>query len=137
MSSQLTAVSPLDGRYGSSTKPLGEYFSEMALMRYRLKIEIEYLISISNERTIYELPLFSKRQLKQLRNIYEKFDKSDAQKIKTIETQTNHDVKAVEYFIHSKVKKTLYPWVHFPLTSEEVNNMAYSLMWKDGIKQDY
>ena len=137
MSSQLTAVSPLDGRYGSSTKPLGEYFSEMALMRYRLKIEIEYLIAISNERTIYELPLFSKRQLKQLRNIYEKFDNSDAQKIKTIEAQTNHDVKAVEYFIHSKVKKTLYPWVHFALTSEDVNNMAYSLMWKDGLKQVY
>ena len=78
MSSQLTAISPLDGRYGSSIKPLDEYFSEMALMRYRLKIEIEYLIAISNERTIYELPLFSKRQLKQLRNIYEKFDNNDA-----------------------------------------------------------
>ena len=106
-------------------------------MRYRLKIEIEYLISISNDRTIYELPLFSKRQLKQLRNIYEKFDNSDAQKIKTIEAQINHDMKAVEYFIHSKVKKTLYPWVHFALTSEDVNNLAYSLMWKDGLKQVY
>ena len=137
MSSQLTAVSPLDGRYGSSTKPLSKYFSEISLMRYRLKIEIEYLIAISNEKTIYELPLFSKRQLKRLRNIYQKFDSSDAQKIKIIEAQTNHDVKAVEYFIHSKIKKTLHPWVHFALTSEDVNNLAYSLMWQDALKQVY
>ena len=106
-------------------------------MRYRLKIEIEYLIAISNEKTIYELPLFSKRQLKRLRNIYQKFDSSDAQKIKIIEAQTNHDVKAVEYFIHSKTKKTLHPWVHFALTSEDVNNLAYSLMWQDALKQVY
>ena len=106
-------------------------------MRYRLKIEIEYLIAISNEKTIYELPLFSKRQLKRLRNIYQKFDSSDAQKIKIIEAQTNHDVKAVEYFIHSKIKKTLHPWVHFALTSEDVNNLAYSLMWQDALKQVY
>ena len=106
-------------------------------MRYRLKIEIEYLIAISNEKTIYELPLFSKRQLKRLRNIYQKFDSGDAQKIKIIETQTNHDVKAVEYFIHSKIKKTLHPWVHFALTSEDVNNLAYSLMWQDALKQVY
>lgn len=137
MSSQLTAVSPLDGRYGSSTKALNKYFSEIALMRYRLKIEIEYLIAISNEKTIYELPLFSKRQLKRLRNIYQKFDNGDAQKIKIIEAQTNHDVKAVEYFIHSKIKKTLHPWVHFALTSEDVNNLAYSLMWQDALKQVY
>ena len=106
-------------------------------MRYRLKIEIEYLIAISNEKTIYELPLFSKRQLKRLRNIYQKFDSGDAQKIKIIEAQTNHDVKAVEYFIHSKIKKTLHPWVHFALTSEDVNNLAYSLMWQDALKQVY
>jgi len=137
VSSQLTAVSPLDGRYGSSTKALSKYFSEIALMRYRLKIEIEYLIAISNEKTIYELPLFSKRQLKRLRNIYQKFDNGDAQKIKIIEAQTNHDVKAVEYFIHSKIKKTLHPWVHFALTSEDVNNLAYSLMWQDALKQVY
>ena len=137
MSSQLTAVSPLDGRYGSSTKALSKYFSEIALMLYRLKIEIEYLIAISNEKTIYELPLFSKRQLKRLRNIYQKFDNGDAQKIKIIEAQTNHDVKAVEYFIHSKIKKTLHPWVHFALTSEDVNNLAYSLMWQDALKQVY
>ena len=106
-------------------------------MRYRLKIEIEYLIAISNEKTIYELPLFSKRQLKRLRNIYQKFDSGDAQKIKIIEAQTNHDVKAVEYFIHSKIKKTLHPWVHFALTSEDINNLAYSLMWQDALKQVY
>lgn len=106
-------------------------------MRYRLKIEIEYLIAISNEKTIYELPLFSKRQLKRLRNIYQKFDSGDAQKIKLIEAQTNHDVKAVEYFIHSKIKKTLHPWVHFALTSEDINNLAYSLMWQDALKQVY
>ena len=137
MSEKLTALSPLDGRYGSSIKPLRKYFSEMGLMHYRLKIEIEYLIALSNEKTIYELPQFSKRQLKRLRNIYEKFNVNDAQKIKIIERQTNHDVKAVEYFIHDKIKKTLHPWVHFALTSEDINNLAYSLMWKDALKQVY
>jgi len=137
VSEKLTALSPLDGRYGSSIKPLRKYFSEMGLMHYRLKIEIEYLIALSNEKTIYELPQFSKRQLKRLRNIYEKFNVNDAQKIKIIERQTNHDVKAVEYFIHDKIKKTLHPWVHFALTSEDINNLAYSLMWKDALKQVY
>ena len=137
MSNRLTSISPLDGRYGTITNPISNYFSEMALMRYRLIIEIEYLIAISNEKTIYELPHFSSRQIKRLRNIYEKFDNKDAQKIKTIEAKTNHDVKAVEYFINSKIKKAFHPWVHFGITSEDINNLAYSLMWKDALKKVY
>ena len=109
----------------------------MALMQYRLKVEIEYLIALSNEKKIHELPMFSNRQLMNLRTIYENFDINDAKKIKSIEKRTNHDVKAIEYFINSKLKKSIHPWVHFALTSEDVNNLAYSLMWGDAIANTY
>ena len=106
-------------------------------MQYRLKVEIEYLIALSNEKKIHELPMFSNRQLMNLRTIYENFDINDAKKIKSIEKTTNHDVKAIEYFINSKLKKSIHPWVHFALTSEDVNNLAYSLMWGDAIANVY
>lgn len=137
VSDQLNTISPLDGRYGNSVKDLSVYFSEMALMRYRLKVEIEYLIALGNEKGIKELPLFSKDEQTRLRNIYEIFDVADAEEIKEIEVTTNHDVKAVEYFIQGKVKKSLHPWVHFALTSEDVNNLSYSLMWNNGLKKIY
>ena len=134
---KLKAVSPVDGRYGKSTSPLSPYFSESGLMRYRLIIEIEYLIALSEEKKIYELAHFSKLQIKRFRNIYLKFNDDDAKKIKEIEKKTNHDVKAIEYFLHDKIKKQLHPWVHFCLTSEDVNNLAYSLMWKDALRDIY
>ena len=137
MSERLTAISPVDGRYGKYTMPLSSYFSESSLMRYRLIVEVEYLIALSEEKKIYELAHFSKLQIKRFRNIYLKFDSNDAKRIKEIEKETNHDVKAIEYFLHSKIKKQLHPWIHFCLTSEDVNNLAYSLMWKDALEDLY
>ena len=113
MSSPLNTISPLDGRYNNSVKNLSVYFSEKALMRYRLKVEIEYLIALGNEKRIKELPRFSKDEQLRLQKIYENFNSADAEKVKEIETTTNHDVKAVEYYIQGKTKKALHPWIHF------------------------
>ena len=137
MSDHLNTVSPLDGRYGSSIKDLSAYFSELALIRYRLKVEIEYLIALGNEKEVKELFPFSNTEQVRLRIIYENFNSTDAEKIKDIEVITNHDVKAIEYFIQGKLKKSLHPWIHFALTSEDVNNLSYSLMWQDGLQQVY
>tara|TARA_B100000700_G_C15041388_1_gene855499 strand:- start:2200 stop:3549 length:1350 start_codon:yes stop_codon:yes gene_type:complete len=135
--SQLGAISPLDGRYHNSVKELNAYFSEAALMRYRIYVEIEYLIALSLEKNIKDLPPLSDNQQKRLRLIYQKFDFNSAETVKQIENKTNHDVKAVEYFIQTKCKKSLHPWIHFALTSEDVNNLSYSLMWKHGLKEVY
>ena len=137
MTKSLNNISPLDGRYTNSIKDLSAYFSESALMGYRLKIEIEYLIALGNEKRIKALPPFSKTEQSRLRKIYQNFNSTDAEKIKEFETTTNHDVKAIEYYIQGKVKKSLHPWIHFALTSEDVNNLSYSLMWQDGLKQVY
>lgn len=136
-SHQINSISPLDGRYGNSLKELSTYFSEKALMRYRLLIEVEYLIFLGKEKGIKELSPFSKNQKNNLRKLYENFTDADAKKIKNIEMKTKHDVKSVEYFLQSNLAKKYQPWVHFALTSEDVNNLSYSLMWKDGIKDVY
>jgi adenylosuccinate lyase len=133
----LKNISPLDGRYANSVNDLSPYFSEMALMQYRLKVEVEYLIALGNEKSIKDLPAFSKDEQTRLRKIYQNFNLTGAEKIKEIEATTNHDVKAVEYYTQSKVKKALHPWIHFALTSEDVNNLSYALMWRDGLKQVY
>ena len=106
-------------------------------MRYRLKVEIEYLIALGKEKSIKELGAFSKDEQTRLRKIYLNFNSAGAEKVKEIETTTNHDVKAIEYYIQGKVKKALHPWIHFALTSEDINNLSYSLMWQDGLKQVY
>ncbi len=129
------SISPLDGRYSSDIVDLIPYFSEMALMRYRLEIEIEYLIKLSNERAIKELQPISNKQKKELQKIYLGFDVKDAKRIKKIEKTTNHDVKAIEYFIREKVNKSLHPWIHFALTSEDINNLSYTLMWKNALEK--
>ena len=104
-------------------------------------VEVEYLISLSKEKKLVDLPLISKNVQNSLRKIYQKFDTISARRIKKIESQTNHDVKAVEIFISEKLKKmnktNLVPWLHFGLTSEDVNNISYSMMWKDGTKNVY
>jgi adenylosuccinate lyase len=133
----LTSISPLDGRYSKTVEELTEYFSEPALMYYRIKVEIEYLIALGDEKGIKELPAFSKTEQVKLRNIYKNFNSSAAQKVKDIEEITNHDVKAVEYYLQGRLKKSLHPWIHFALTSEDVNNLSYSLMWQDGLNQVY
>lgn len=137
MSNKLNAISPLDGRYSNSLKPLSNYFSESALMQYRIKIEIEYLILLSKEKLIKELPTFTKKEESKLRSLYQKFDLIEAKKIKAFEKKTNHDVKAIEYYLQTKIKKSLHPWIHFALTSEDINNLSYSLMWKDAIENCY
>jgi len=101
--SALSNISPLDGRYANSVKELSVYFSESALTRYRLKVEIEYLIALGNEKTIKEVSPFSKAEQIHLRKIYENFNTAGAEKVKAIEATTNHDVKAVEYYIQGKV----------------------------------
>ena len=141
MPDQLNSISTLDGRYNKEASILSNYFSESALMRYRIMVEVEYLISLSKEKKLVDLPLISKSVQNSLRKIYQKFDTISARRIKKIESQTNHDVKAVEIFISEKLKKmnktNLVPWVHFGLTSEDVNNISYSMMWKDGTKNVY
>ena len=106
-------------------------------MRYRLKVEIEYLIALSKEPSIKELDAFSKKDIIKYRNIYNRFNTKDASAIKKHESITKHDVKAVEYFLRDKLKKSLHPWIHFALTSEDINNLAYSLIWQDGLKNVY
>ncbi len=106
-------------------------------MQYRLKVEIEYMIALGNEKSIKDLLPFSKNDQTRLRKIYQNFNTACAEKVKEIEATTNHDVKAIEYYIQGKTKKALHPWIHFALTSEDVNNSSYSLMWQDGLNQIY
>jgi len=133
----LNAISPLDGRYRNSVKEISDYFSEHSLIRYRLFVEIEYLIALGDEKSIKELKQFSNNDQKKYRNIYKKFAIKDAAEVKKYEKITNHDVKAIEYFLRDKLKKSLHPWIHFALTSEDVNNLSYSLMWQDGLNKIY
>lgn len=141
MSEPLKAISPLDGRYSKSTENLSNYFSEHALIRYRTKVEIEYLISLSLEKEIQELKPFSEKDKEKLRKIYTSFNIDDSKRVKAIEVATNHDVKAVEYFIREKLekinKKRIFPWIHFALTSEDINNLSYSLMWQEAFKKEF
>ena len=137
MPDPLNAISPLDGRYRNSVKEISDYFSEHSLIRYRLFVEIEYLIALGDEKSIKELKQFSNNDQKKYRNIYKKFAIKDAAEVKKYEKITNHDVKAIEYFLRDKLKKSLHPWIHFSLTSEDVNNLSYSLMWQDGLNKIY
>ena len=137
MPDPLNAISPLDGRYRNSVKEISDYFSEHSLIRYRLFVEIEYLIALGDEKSIKELKQFSNNDQKKYRNIYIKFAIKDAVEVKKYEKITNHDVKAIEYFLRDKLKKSLHPWIHFALTSEDVNNLSYSLMWQDGLNKIY
>ncbi len=137
----LDNISPIDGRYNKDTQELKLFFSEEALIKYRIKIEVEYLIALCSVFHIKELKPLSSKKKTELRNIYNKFSLKDAKRVKIIEEKTNHDVKAVEYFIGDKLKQAgstkLVPWIHFALTSEDVNNLAYSLMWQDGLIHVY
>ena len=141
MSEPLKAISPLDGRYSKNTENLSDYFSEHALIKYRTKVEIEYLIALSIEKEIQELKPFSEKDKEKLRKIYTSFNIDDSKRVKAIEVATNHDVKAVEYFIREKLekinKKRLFPWIHFALTSEDINNLSYSLMWQEAFKKEF
>ena len=134
MSDPLKNISPLDGRYSKSIESLSDYFSESALIKYRTMVEIEYLISLSDQKEVKELGPMSETDKQKLRKIYKSFSLEDAKRVKAIEVATNHDVKAVEYYIRERLekmnKKRMFPWIHFALTSEDINNLSYSLMWQ-------
>jgi len=136
----LNAISPIDGRYRSKTKSLSHYFSEESLIRYRLKIEIEYFISLC-ELPIPELKNFNFKLFDDLRSIYIQFTYDDALKIKEFESKTNHDVKAVEYFLKDEFDKLnlneFKEFIHFGLTSQDINNTAIPLSIKEGILEIY
>ncbi|MEZ5022492.1 MAG: adenylosuccinate lyase [Chitinophagales bacterium] len=133
MPSTLTAISPIDGRYRNKVESLGQYFSEYALIKYRVKVEVEYLILLAT--AIPQIETFDKDSQAQLRKLYIDFTEEDAAAIKEIEKTTNHDVKAVEYFIKNKIKDFVpaaaLEFVHFGLTSQDINNTATPLLLKD------
>ncbi|MFH1946571.1 MAG: adenylosuccinate lyase [Candidatus Magasanikbacteria bacterium] len=134
-------ISPIDGRYQEETKELVSFFSESSLFKYRLMIEIEYLIALSQEEKITELKPFTSVEELKLKSIYINFSEKHAEIIKKIENQTHHDVKAVEYFLQIILKSVgrqkYIPFIHFALTSEDVNNLAYILMWRDALQNCY
>ncbi|MBM3159784.1 MAG: adenylosuccinate lyase [Bacteroidetes bacterium] len=136
----LTAISPVDGRYHSTTECLSPYFSEFGLMRYRVLVEVEYFISLSFQG-LDELPELSSAQIDALRNIYINFREEDANWIKNSEKITNHDVKAVEYFLKNKLEalqlQDLSEFIHFGLTSQDINNTAIPLSIKEVINDVY
>ena len=133
----LTAISPIDGRYRNQLQHLDEYFSEFALIKYRVKVEVEYFLFLAEKKFFKITPQLKK----QLQHIEKDFSIEDAETIKATEKITNHDVKAVEYFLKGKLKSVggedLLEWVHFGLTSQDINNTALPLLWKDAIEHEY
>ena len=137
----LTAISPVDGRYRGKTALLADYFSEYALIRYRIRVEIEYFIALC-ELPLPQLAVFPKELLPQLRAIYQQFDVAGAQRVKEIESVTNHDVKAVEYYIKEQFDKlstadqqlsAFKEFIHFGLTSQDINNTSVPLSIKEAL----
>jgi len=132
----LTAISPIDGRYQKQVQQLQEYYSEYALIKYRVIIEVEYLFLLA-EKKFLRLSASARRYLK---DILENFSIADAEAIKEIEKTTNHDVKAVEYFLKREIEKTdsteAKEWIHFGLTSQDVNNTAVPLLWKHSMEHE-
>ena len=135
-SENLLSISPLDGRYIDSVKELRTITSEFGLIKYRVTVEIKWFIHLSNIAKIKELPKLNIKEHNYLADLIDNFDINDARRIKTIEKQTNHDVKAVEYFLKEKFKKIkkldkYSEFIHFACTSEDINNLSYALMIKD------
>jgi len=133
----LTAISPVDGRYRKQVQHLDDYFSEYALIKYRVQVEIEYLLFLER-KNFFKLP---GKTVKHLQKLALDFGPEDAQEIKQIEFTTNHDVKAVEYFLKNELEKNgakdIKEWVHFGLTSQDINNTAIPLSWKHAIEYEY
>lgn len=137
----LTAVSPIDGRYRGKTESLASYFSEYALMKYRIKVEVEYFIALC-ELPLPQLATFDSQLFSRLRSIYETFSEQDAMRVKEIEKVTNHDVKAIEYFIKEQFDSIgnldcFKEFIHFGLTSQDINNTSFPLMLKDALQNSY
>jgi adenylosuccinate lyase len=140
MPSPLAALSPLDGRYARTVDPLRAFFSEQALIRYRVKVELAWLEGLAAERGVKELKPFSAKTAKAFHTLVEKFSERDAEQIKNIEAETNHDVKAIEYWLRGKLGgntdagKAL-EFIHFACTSEDINNLSYALMMAESREQ--
>ena len=137
----LTAISPIDGRYRNKTAALAPYFSEYALMKYRTRVEIEYFIALC-EIPLPQLADFDKSRFAALRAIYEQFSETDAARVKEIESVTNHDVKAIEYFIKEKIDAiggmdAYKEFIHFGLTSQDINNTSIPMMLKESLHEVY
>ena len=135
--SSLTAISPIDGRYGNKTRKLRHLFSEYGLIKYRLVVEVQWLLMLSEQPDIKEVPKFSAKAREALLGVLDNFCEEDARRIKEIERFTNHDVKAVEYFLkekvsHNKELNKVNEFIHFACTSEDVNNLAYGLILSEG-----
>lgn len=134
----ITSLSPLDGRYASKVSDLNPYFSEYGLIKHRLVVEIAFFMMLSAESGIKELPPFSNKELELLDKIVKNFDEKEAEEVKKIERVTNHDVKAVEYYIKKKLEKTTLKkhleFIHFACTSEDINNLSIALMLKGGLE---
>ncbi len=135
--SPLTAISPLDGRYHSQLQQLGDYFSEYALIKYRVKVEVEYFLFLADKK-FFDLGAETRKQIVALA---ENISIDDAKEIKKIERTTNHDVKAVEYFLKSRLEGMpdgqTREWIHFGLTSQDINNTAIPLLWKHAVEIEY
>ena len=134
--SQLTAISPVDGRYGSKTEALRPIFSEFGLIRYRVLVEIRWLQHLANEEAITEVPPFTTETQKLLNGIVDNFSEQDALRVKEIESTTNHDVKAVEYLLKEKIAgnkelEAVNEFIHFACTSEDINNLSHALMLRE------
>jgi adenylosuccinate lyase len=133
----LTALSPLDGRYAQKTTALRPYYSEFGLIRQRVTVEVRWLLTLSQHPRITEVPPFSPGAADLLNKIVQEFSEADAERVKAIEAVTNHDVKAIEYFLKEKTRGNVEiarhaEFIHFACTSEDINNLAYGLMLKDG-----
>jgi len=135
--SELTAISPTDGRYGDKTVDLRPLFSEFGLIHHRVTVEVRWLQALADNESITEVPAFDQKTSALLDNIVAQFDIEDAQRVKNIEKTTNHDVKAVEYFLKEKIQgnatlEAINEFFHFACTSEDINNLSYALMLKSG-----
>ena len=136
----LTAISPIDGRYGNKTENLREIFSEFGFIKYRIIVEIHWLQALAQEEKIQEVPALSNDANRYLQNIIESFSIQDAERVKEFEKTTNHDVKAVEYFLKETFSKqeeldSIKEFIHFACTSEDINNISHALMLKDAREQ--
>lgn len=134
---ELTAISPVDGRYGSKTASLRDFFSEYGLIKYRVLVEVRWFQALANHSEITEVPTLDNEALTLLNNIVDEFSIADAERVKTIERTTNHDVKAVEYFLKEKIQgnkqlEDSNEFLHFACTSEDINNLSHGLMLKAG-----
>ena len=138
--STLTALSPLDGRYQDKVTPLRAIFSEFGLMKFRVAVEVRWLQKLASTADITEIPPFSTQANAFLDGIVANFNETDAARIKEIERTTNHDVKAVEYFLKEKIQNevelvNVSEFIHFACTSEDINNLSYALMLSSQLHQ--